>query len=229
MIPPFCSSLLVSVVKRGRGDKVVELARAAGAAGSTVLLGRGTARNRLLQILCLADTAKEVIFTIATDSQMTNIISALRNAPDLCKNTPGIGFTIPVGGFLRFGQSVTDKDQDTCAMNDNTTHQLICAIVNSGLVDDLMHAARSAGARGGTIFRARGTASNDDSKFFGITIVPEKEMLMVLATNAEADAIAAAIRACPCLDEPGAGIIFRLPATDFFPLGLKGNTPSTAQ
>lgn len=225
MIQNTCSSLLVSVVKRGRGDRVVELARGAGAAGSTVLLGRGTARNRVLQLLCLADTAKEVIFTIAPDIKMAAIIEALRSAPDLCKRTPGVGFTIPVDSFIHAGSS-SSIESEGCLMKENISHQLICAIVNYGLVDDIMAAARNAGARGGTVFRARGTASSADSSFFGITVVPEKEMLMVLAANAEADAIAAAIRSCPCLEEPGAGIIFRLPATDFFPLGLKANTPS---
>ena len=46
-------------------------------------------------------------------------------------------------------------------------HELICAIVNAGLADDVMHDARKAGARGGTILRARGTATGQDCSFLG--------------------------------------------------------------
>ena len=53
------------------------------------------------------------------------------------------------------------------------------------------------------------------------TIVPEKEVLLVLAANDAAPAIFAAVRSAPCLAEPGSGIIFRVAAEDFFPLGAQ--------
>lgn len=229
MIPPFNASLLISIVRRKRGERVVEIVRRVGAAGSTIMLARGTARNRLLQRLFLADTEKEVVFTIAPDEKMKDIISALKYAPDLCRKSPGIGFTVNVFSFLRSGPLLKQENLGETGngrdigMTADYTHQLICVIVNAGFADDLMHAARNAGARGGTIFHARGTASGQDSSFFGITIVPEKELLMVLANNAEAEPIASAVRAAPCMAEPGVGIIFRLPVMDFFPLGLKAN------
>ena len=98
-------------------------------------------------------------------------------------------------------------------------HQLIFAIVNAGYADDLMAAARAAGAGGGTILKARGTATNADASFFGITIVPEKELLLVLAPDDAAPAIFEAVRTAPCLEEQGSGIIFSMAAEDFFPLG----------
>lgn len=217
---PVCSLLLISVVRRSRGDRVVELARAAGAQGSTVLLGRGTAKNRILRLLCLADTEKEVVFTIANDVIMPNIIAALRSAPDLCRKMPGIGFTIDVTSFMRPG-AAPQTSNEGCPMpkESSVRRQLLCVIANAGFSDDIMHAAREAGARGGTIIRARGTGTEKDGSFFGITIVPEKELVMILATDAEAEKIVPAIRGCSCLAEPGTGIIFSMPVTDFFPLG----------
>ena len=58
---------------------------------------------------------------------------------------------------------------------------LISVILNKGYADDAMAAARKAGAGGGTVINARGTAREDDAKFFGMHIVPEKEMLMISA------------------------------------------------
>lgn len=109
-------------------------------------------------------------------------------------------------------------------MSGEYSRELVCAIVNSGFADDIMLAARKAGAKGGTIIRARGTAAGQDSSFFGITIVPEKEMLLILTPKAETATLLTAICACPCLSEPGTGIVFSIPVMEFFPLGLKANS-----
>lgn len=99
------------------------------------------------------------------------------------------------------------------------SHELISVIVNAGYAEDIMHAARKAGATGGTIINARGTGKEEDVKFFGITIVPEKDFLLILAAKGQAPAILEAIRATPCLSEPGMGIAFCIDVERFVPLG----------
>lgn len=222
--------LLISIVRRGRGDRVVALAKQAGARGSTVLLGRGTARNTVLRYLGLADTEKELVFTIASNAEMPPIIEALKTAPDLCKKVPGIAFTLNVSAFLRSGANFRNisPDLDEPNLDEQVDkfmpeYELICVIANYGFADEIMQAAREAGARGGTIIKARGTGTEKDSSFFGITIVPEKEMLMVLVKKTESAKILDAVRVCPCLAEPGIGIVFCMPVEKFFPLGLKAN------
>lgn len=225
--------LLVSVVARGLGDKVVDIARSAGATGSTVLFGRGTTANKLLCLLCLADVEKELIFTIAPLSVMGGIETALRSAPDLYAKTPAIGILVNVGEFFRLGVSAAVNNNGLKSGNEEGSMEsvqkqasgrvLLCVVVNAGLADDLMRAARDAGAKGGTILRARGTGRDEDHSFFGITIVPEKELLMILAAIDEQAAITEAIRNSPGLDQPGVGVFFSLPVEKFFTLGKKGN------
>ncbi|MBD5642265.1 MAG: P-II family nitrogen regulator [Desulfovibrio sp.] len=217
-----CTQLLISVVRRTRGDRVVELVRSAGATGSTIFLGRGASGNSLLRFLCLGDTEKEVVFTLASPELMPAIIEALRTAPDLCRKAPGIGFLIDVTDFLRSGSGQECQLSGAAPMA--TTHQLICVIANSGFAYDIMHVARKAGARGGTLLKARGTANENDSSFFGITIVPEKDVILILARNEAVAHILEAVRSCDFLSEPGTGIIFCVPASDFFLLG-QAQTP----
>lgn len=102
---------------------------------------------------------------------------------------------------------------------ENSTHQLISVIVNKGFAEDTMNAARKAGANGGTIMNARGTAKEGDSKFFGIQIVPEKEMLWIVCETEKTSAIVEAIKNLDCLKQPGSGITFTMPASDFTILG----------
>lgn len=94
----------------------------------------------------------------------------------------------------------------------NNTCELVVAIVNHGFEEDVMTAARAAGARGGTVFNARGTANADDEvKFLGITLHPNKEIIFILTEQKTKAAIMQAIKEKAGLSTPGAGILFTLP------------------
>lgn len=83
-----------------------------------------------------------------------------------------------------------------------------------------MAAARKAGATGGTVTHARGTAPNDGSeKFFGVTIVPEKEMITIVADLEKAKTIVQAIKTLDCLQVPGVGVLYVQDVKDFENLG----------
>ena len=74
-------------------------------------------------------------------------------------------------------------------------YQLIVAIANQGYTDKVMEAARSAGARGGTIVHTRSTGAEDAGKFFGMSIAEEREMIFIVAPTGEKNAIMQAIMA----------------------------------
>ena len=101
---------------------------------------------------------------------------------------------------------------------DNT---MITVIVNKGYADDVMAAARSAGAGGGTVVNARGTARETDARFFGMHIVPEKDMLIMVVPADKKKAVINAIENVKCLKEPGMGIAYSSAVEDFTTLGKK--------
>lgn len=90
-------------------------------------------------------------------------------------------------------------------------HEVIFCIVNAGFSDAVMDAARQFGARGGTVIRARGTANTEAEKLFGITVQPEKEMVMILVGSAIKDDILHALYREVGLNTPGQGIAFSMP------------------
>ncbi|MBC8535849.1 P-II family nitrogen regulator [Feifania hominis] len=91
--------------------------------------------------------------------------------------------------------------------------ELIVTIVNRGFSDSVVKAAREAGAQGGTILHARGTGVHEDATFFGITIQPEKEVVLTLVPRAERAEIMRAICREAGLDTPGCGLSFSLPVS----------------
>ncbi len=93
-------------------------------------------------------------------------------------------------------------------------HEVIFCIVNSGYSEAVMDAAKKVGARGGTIFNARGTAGKEAETFFHITIQPEKEIVMILVPTEIKDAVLHALYKEVGLDSAGQGIAFSLPVDD---------------
>ena len=91
---------------------------------------------------------------------------------------------------------------------------LIITIVNRGFADDVMNAARSAGAHGGTILCARGSGIHETAKFFGISIQPEKELILILVRREEKREIMQAIGREAGLTKEGQGLSFSLPVDD---------------
>ena len=96
-------------------------------------------------------------------------------------------------------------------MENKFTHELVLCIVNSGYSESVMDAAKKAGARGGTVVNARGTAGKEAETFFGISVQEEKELVMILVAQEQKDAVLGAIYDEVGLDSAGQGIAFSLP------------------
>jgi nitrogen regulatory protein PII len=94
---------------------------------------------------------------------------------------------------------------------------LITCIIERGQADEVMFAARQAGAKGGTILPARGTGTADDKNFLGITLMPaEKEMLLIVAERGQVQGIMDAVRKMPLFSRHGHSLIYTTPIGGFF-------------
>ncbi len=98
-------------------------------------------------------------------------------------------------------------------MNDMSekTYEMIFCIINAGYSETVMDAAREAGARGGTVIRARGTAGKEAEEVFKITVHPDKEVIMILVPKDIKDAVLEAIYKSAGMSTAGQGIAFSLP------------------
>lgn len=175
-------------------------------------MGKGTASNSILQLLGFGDSDKDISLDVVPDDIVPTVIETIKKTAEK-KPHFGILFTTRV---THFSKTNSDSTGDS---NMNAEYQLITAIVNKGYAEDAMAAARKAGAGGGTIIGARGTAREGDTKFFGMDIVPEKDLLMILVPTEKAAAISDAIQNLPCLEKKGSGIVFTTPAKNFTVLG----------
>lgn len=210
--------LIVSIVPHNSGELITSTAKQAGAGGGSIIMGRGTAQNGLIQLLGLGDTSKDIVYVLVDSSKAENVIGKIQETCSSKKAHFGVLFTIETDDFIKSG-SAEKLDEGVKQMDTNNTYEMINVIVNKGYAEDAMEAARKAGAGGGTIIGARGTAKEGDAKFFGVEIVPEKEMLMILVPVEKKADIVNAISSLPCFEKAGSGIVFCNPAKDFTLLG----------
>lgn len=90
-------------------------------------------------------------------------------------------------------------------------YELVVCVVNAGFSQNVMEAARAAGAKGGTILRARGSANPESEEFFNIKIQPDKELVMILVPKSIKDDVEKAVYKEAGIADEAKGIIFSLP------------------
>lgn len=215
-------NMLVSIVDRGKGEGVSQLLLREGVMIHHIALGNGTAHKDLLSLLGLRDTAKDVVISFMQASAAGRALRRLSRALEIDLPGRGIAFTVPLGSvggpstlkYLMGDSLPVNAEEGEKNMSEQPKNDLIVTIVNRGYTDLVMDAARPVGARGGTVIHARGAGVEEASQFFGITIQPEKEMVLILVDHADKVAVMQAIVKGAGLNSEGHGIVFSLPVTD---------------
>ena len=197
------SSTIVAIVKKGEASKLMSAARAKGAPGGSVISARGTATNSILAALGLGDTSREVLLSVVDREKLDEILSAV-------KRVRASGIALVIDAFRGAEEEEMEMDGQ---------YEMIQVICQDGYSEDIMAVARRAGAKGGTVVNARGTSTEQDVKFFGSPLVPEKEILMIVMEKSRAEAVRKAISQMEILNKKGMGIMFSVPVRDFVNLG----------
>ena len=90
----------------------------------------------------------------------------------------------------------------------------IVVIANEGHTEQVMDAARSAGAMGGTVLHAKGTGAEKAKKFYGVSLIDEKEMILIVAKASEKAGIMHNIIKEAGWNSPAGAVTFSLPVSD---------------
>ena len=98
-------------------------------------------------------------------------------------------------------------------MDCKPTHELVVVITNQGHTDQVMDAARSAGATGGTTIHAKGTGVEAVRKFFGVSIAAEREIVFILTREENRREIMKAVMARAGTQTEAQSVVFSLPVS----------------
>lgn len=201
--------LFCSIMDFGKGSKVLKLSKKLGAVGGTIIIGKGTVSNELLNLLGLLEIRKEIFLTIIDKESEDHLYEEMKEKFALDKANHGIAFSMSLTNFINIKENKSFQNTEKKGVN-NVDYEAIFAVVDKGLSDNVLEAALSAGSKGGTIIHGRGSGSQEKAKLFDIEIEPEKDIILILSKVEEAKKIVTAIKEMLNICKPGAGIIFVL-------------------
>jgi len=97
---------------------------------------------------------------------------------------------------------------------------LITCIVQRGVADDIIQAAREAGAQGATVYFARGMGIRERLGILGVSVEVEKEVIDIVVSKDQVERVFERMYLAGNLDTPGMGIMYITPldkAATFIP------------
>lgn len=212
------AKLLVSIVNRGEELRLKGILDDCSVALAYQLAGMGTAHSAVLDYFGIGETEKTILLSLFPESDEGLIIREIREKMALYLVGRGISFTVPLSGISQLiangiTSAATNKTTDGNFIMTATDrkYNLIIAAVAPNYVDTAMEAARSVGAAGGTVVRARTGGNEKSEQFIGISLMREQEVLFILARKEDTAAIMEALSAKVGAQTPAGGVIFCVP------------------
>ena len=182
-------SVILTIVERGKGGAAIKLYTHNRIYLHTQFPGKGTATSEIMDILGLGSTEKDVLISYATTAAANSLLSKLDNDLRGSVTSGGIAFSLPLTGLSNLVLATiaykTDlkKGEKTMNSGHKGENTLILITCNRGTSGEVMETAKKAGARGGTVLRARLSGVEELERSYGITMTPEKEILIIVVPN----------------------------------------------
>lgn len=211
--------LFITITKRDDSDEFTNFFNSKDVSVIYSTPCEGTVRQRTLSLFGLEESLKTVHYCVVTSNKKNELIKTLTREMAIDLPDRGIALSIPLtsmGGKRALEMYANGHENDTQEEHNmqNKQMELIVAICEKGHTETVMDAARSAGARGGTVIHAKGTGSKYTSKFFGISIAEEKEMIYIVSSQENKKDIMRAIMDNAGIDSEAHTIVFSLPVSD---------------
>ena len=186
-------------------------------------IAKGTATGEWQSLLGLGEMDKDVILTLLTAPEANRMLQLLREELYLGSPGSGVAFTVPMNGaslglvkMMETYNKHSEWEEDQTMKSD---YSMIFAFVNQGFSEEVMEAAREAGAGGGTVFHSRRVAGDQALEFWGIRIQEEREIVLILASKKKKSAIMEAISARCGIRSDAHGMVISVPVDEV--AGLK--------
>ena len=215
-----------SIVDYSKGDLIAEIYKKQNVPVFFSTHGNGSAPSAVLELLGFGENKKSIMISVLDIPRSEQIFAAVEEKMNISKPGKGIMFSVPLTGATAFLAGLTDSGTTDAAQKGRDfemaqhEYELIITIVTKGYSQDVKAAANAAGARGGTLIHALGMGSEEAQKFLGITIQPEKDLILNVVRREEKVTIMKAIAEASGINTQGRGIIFSLPVDAAMGLSL---------
>lgn len=203
-------SLLTIIVNRGKGSKILGFAREMGAMDASCFFGKGTINNNVLKMIELNEVAREIILMVVPSDREAEFLDRLNEKFHFDRPNHGIAFTTPLTGILKIKRDTSIKWKNgNLPTKNHFDYNALLLVVDKGKGEKVIRISQDAGYYGGTIIKARGSAS-DLNIVLGMLVEPEKEAVLMLIKSKSAHQLAVLLSEQLHLDQPNTGILVKI-------------------
>ena len=211
--------LILTILNRKYEEEYIPFLEQYGVKRTASTLARGTATKSISEMFGLEHKEKTVFQSVVASAQVQPLFYGLISRFGINMPGTGIAMSIPLESiagapslkYLTEGQESFSSEE---VRMKETKYSLITVIVEKGCSDMVMDAARDAGAKGGTVVHAKGTGTEQVSKFFGVSITPEKELIYIATRKSQRSEIMKAIMENAGPHTEAKAVVFSLPVED---------------
>lgn len=181
----------------------------------------GTAPSELIDVLGLGSPDKSVLASFMPKQFAEGMLRKLKRELKFGSVNTGIAFTLPLNGASNLlvhmlgsavGSEIEDGTERKVVVNmPDIKYSLIAVMVNQGYSENVMEAAREAGAGGGTVIPSRNIANEKVKGFWGSGFQEEKDIVLIVSDSDSKLAIMQAIGDKCGMHSDAKGMIISLP------------------
>ena len=210
---PLC--IVCTIVERGAGQKIAKVYEKLGLGFHYRVSGEGTAPSDLLDILGIGTSERDVLISPAPREAAEGLVEMIHRDGISGVRAKGIMCVLPltaasakIAGALMSAR--TGEQEEEMSMN-SMKQSMILIAVDQGYTEAVMNTAKSVGARGGTVIRSHILRSEEHASFGGPTFAGERELILIVASQGERNAIMESVDRIHGGDNAAHAILYSLP------------------
>lgn len=216
------TKVLLTITDKNKNRKIINLYKKHNVKYSFILNGYGTASGSLLEYFGLEDIEKRIIVSIIPETLEGTLMCDLHKKIKIYEPGKGIAFSLRINSASRYFSTIYENPVgEVIKMTNDKEYELIVLIVSEGYASAAMDAAKRKKAGGGTLIKGVGLGSAEATKILGITIEPEKDVVLILTEKNNKKDVMQEISDSVGLATEGRGICFSLPVDNV--IGLQEN------
>ncbi len=191
--------------------------------------GQGTAASEILDICGLRGTKRLITVSILPKPFIYKVFYKIDQSFSIKRKGKGVAATIPVNGMQNGIRQLLDektsqilnKDEEgeKTRMKNESKYSVLLVAVNYGYSDEVVHVARNAGAKGGTVLKGRRRGLEEVMNYLRVSMQEEQELILIIIPEDNKSAVMSAVSEHCGLNSPAQGIILSLPVEDV--IGLR--------
>lgn len=190
--------------------------------------GKGTAPSEMLDIFGLSGTTRLITAGILPKFLFGTLVEEAEKRLSFRRRGGGIALSVPVTGLQSsifqmlndearqaLEQRIKERTEgDMAELNKHLEYVVVWVSVASGYSDEVIDAARAAGAMGGTVLKGRQRNSERVSQRLGISMQEERDFVMMVIPKDKKKEIMSALGSACGLTTPAHGLILSLPVDE---------------